>query len=314
MEQNTLDATRYQSNVFTTRHNATPSLKGYLKEVSALEVQLYNQMRLAAKLKVKANNLGQHINLTEPRKPSFSLYNLLHTKNLLCIIPIAFAFATVIVFLFAGIFWAALPIVAILTCIALIPDLLDYRSSMKSYQEDMKKYENATSADIRRVEHERLAKTEIWNQINCIKKELFKTKDVLNSLYALDIIHPSYRNLVAVCSFHDYLDKGICTQLTGHGGAYAFFEEELRFRRIETQLDIIIDKLDEIIVNQHQLASLIQEGNIAINKIMQQNNQMVSTLDGIRENTAVTAYNTHCAAQSASILESIEIYRTLKYN
>lgn len=314
MGQNTLNATRYQANSFTMRHSSEPTLKGYLKEVSSLEVQVYNQMRLAAKLKVKANNLGIHVNLTEPRKPSFSLYNLLYTKNLLCIIPPSFAFAVVIVFLFAGIIWAAIPVVAILMCIALIPDWLDYKSDMETYHEDMAKYENATSANMRRVKHELLAKAEIEEQIKCIKAELFKTKDVLNSLYALDILHPSYRNLVAVCSFHDYLDKGICTQLTGHGGAYAFYEEELRFRRIETRLDIIIDKLDEIIVNQHQLASLIKEGNIAIDKIMQQNNQMVSALNGIRENTAVTAYNSHCAAQSATIMESIEIYRTLKYN
>lgn len=320
MEQNTLSATRYQPKPTTIAHRADASLRGYLKEVSALEVQAYNQKRLISKLAAKAASLGKYRNIEEPRKPAFSIYNLAYTKNPICIIFGALAMTAMIMFLLfllagepgAGVIFILASIIFI--AIALLPDYFDYKSETKRYRRAMEQYKNSRSNDSLRVKHELLAKAEIEHQMKYVKSELEKTQRTLNSIYSLGIIHGSYRNLVAVCSFYDYFDKGICTCLEGPGGAYKFYEEELRFKRIETRLDVIISKLDEIIANQQQLASLIKEGNAALNRIEQQNNRMATTLDNIQENTAVTAYNSQCAAHSAAVMESIAIYRTLKYD
>ena len=37
--------------------------------------------------------------------------------------------------------------------------------------------------------------------------------------------------------FYEYVDKGRCDSLTGHGGAYNMYEEDCRAARIEQKLD-----------------------------------------------------------------------------
>lgn len=308
-----LSQNRYKSKPTQITKIVDSSLKGYLKVVSSLEVQAYNQKRVIARLMAKEQRLGVNKHYEEPIAPSFSLYNLLHTTNMACIIPLSLSIGAIVLML-AGKVLLGIALAVALFGIALIPDILDYKRDMKQYEDKMRDFNNATSSDIKRVRHEILVKAEVSQQIKYLKEERNRTISTLEAIYAVGIIHPSYRNLVAVCSFYDYLDKGICTKLTGHGGAYAFYEEELRFRRIETKLDIIIQKLDDIIANQHQLASLIKEGNNTLSRIEQQNNRMEKTLEQIHENTAVTEYNTRCAAQSAAVMESIAIYRVMKYD
>ncbi len=179
------------------------------------------------------------------------------------------------------------------------------------YRKAMDEYRANLATDQKRVQREMQIKQEIQQQIESVKEERQRTWKALNALYSLSIIHKDYRNLVAVSSFYDYIDKGICTQLEGRDGAYAFYEEALRFQRIESKLDIIIDKLDQIADNQQYLASLIRDGNMALNRIEQQNNIMFKQLNAIHENTAITEYNTRCSAESLAVMESISIYRFL---
>ncbi len=175
----------------------------------------------------------------------------------------------------------------------------------------MAKCDQAVAKDNARVARENVLKAEIKRQISSVKEEQAKTKNALNAIYSLEIIHPSYRNLVAVSTFYDYFDKGICVSLSGRDGAYAFYEEALRFQRIETKLDVIISKLDEISENQRYIAELVREGNASLRRIEKQNDRMISQQSEIVENTALTEYNTRCSAESMAAIEAIEIYRVL---
>lgn len=298
---------------------AYASLKRYLKEVSSLEVQAFVQSRLLSTLTSQANALGRAGRIDKPQKPSFSTgtYSSVGNfwRNLCFVLSFSCLIMTGLVIL-AGVGWERYVILSgciIFALLGCIPGYIQYISDGHKYNSSMEKYRHSLRADADRIKYEQKIKAEIERQIGCVKSELSKTKQSLSTLYSLGVLHKDYQHdLVAVCSFYDYFDKSICTRLTGFDGAYKFYEEERRLRRIETRLDVIIDKLDEIISNQHQLGSLIREGNATISRIEKINRGMSATLDNVQRNTAVAEYNTRCAAQSAAVMENIAIYRTLR--
>lgn len=117
---------------------------------------------------------------------------------------------------------------------------------------------------------------------------------------------------MAISSFYDFFDTGRCFSLTGPGGAYATYEEDIRFRRIETKLDVIINKLDEVIANQQYIGELMQEANSTLYRIEQTNNQIAQSVNHTAENSDLITFNTQCTARSAAVMEHISIYNFLK--
>lgn len=293
--------------------NVDKTLMDYLKEVAGLECRLWMQGRLISSLSSKASRLGKQKEIKYPYEPSF--VDEFDDFNKGC-----FQFAGVCAVIF--VIWSgllriskgrlafALTVVAP-PILAVGEILVKWLSSLRSYHKEVEKYDQAVAKDNARVARENVLKAEINRQISSVKEEQAKTKNALNAIYSLDIIHPSYRNLVAVSTFYDYFDKGICVSLTGRDGAYAFYEEALRFQRIETKLDVIISKLDEISENQRYIAELVREGNASLRRIEKQNDRMISQQSEIVENTALTEYNTRCGAESMAAIEAIEIYRVL---
>lgn len=293
--------------------NVDKTLMDYLKEVAGLECRLWMQGRLISSLSFKANRLGKQKEIKYPYEPSF--VDEFDDFNTGC-----FQFAGVCAVIFG--IWSGLLRISkgrlafALTVVAPLilgagQLLVKWLSSLRSYRKKVAECDQAVAKDNARVVRENVLKEEIKRQISSVKEEQAKTKNALNAIYSLDIIHPSYRNLVAVSTFYDYFDKGICVSLTGRDGAYAFYEEALRFQRIETKLDVIISKLDEISENQRYIAELVREGNASLKRIEKQNDRMISQQSEIVENTALTEYNTRCSAESMAAIEAIEIYRVL---
>lgn len=308
----------YQPTPLVINKKTDGSLKGYLKTVALLECQRWNQDRLLNSLNVQILRLGQARKFDKPNISDF--YKIDDANGTLVFMVLSLIPTTVISILVAGFTRFIFGILAFVVigfanlCIFnMLFDRLQRLLAAPIYRKKMEQYNAKVAADQRRIQQELKLKQEIGKQIASVKAERYRTQNALTALYSLSIIHKDYRNLVAVSSFYDYLDKGICTKLTGRDGAYAFYEEALRFNRIEAKLDIIIEKLDEIAANQQYLASLIRDGNATLNRIEHQNNSMLRKMDTIRENTAVTAYNTQCCAESMSVMESISLYHYLKY-
>ncbi len=109
----------------------------------------------------------------------------------------------------------------------------------------------------------------------------------LNKLYDMDVIFVKYRDLVSVAQLYEYIASGRCEKLEGHEGAYNLFENELRLNIIISQLNVIINQLEDIKRNQMMIYSAIQESN--------------SLLAQISNNTAITAYNTSVIANNTMI-------------
>lgn len=190
---------------------------------------------------------------------------------------------------------------------------VSHKNALKSYDENLDNYYRAVQADEDRVERELAMRQQIQNQIGQVQFQQKKTSTALEALYDLEIIHPKYRhNMVAIASFYDYFDTGICTSLTGPHGAYSRYEEDLRFQRIYSRLDVIISKLDEIIETQRTIVRLLEQANDTLSHISRTNNRMMQKMSRIEENSDLTAYNTQCAARSSSTLENIAVYQFLR--
>ena len=134
--------------------------------------------------------------------------------------------------------------------------------------------------------------------ISEIQTEYNKATEILNSLYALNIIPKKFRNLKAMCSICEYYDSSIET--------LSFILFHLDFDEIMSKLDDVINQQQEIIINQAIQISQNEE-------LMRQNNAILGELEDltkmsktnsaylsqIENNTAKTANWANIAAINA---------------
>lgn len=145
-----------------------------------------------------------------------------------------------------------------------------------------------------------------------VAAEKNNTQQVLNQYYAKNLIYPKYRTLESICTIYEYLESGICTELTGYAGAYNMLEAEARANRICLRLDNIQGSLNRIEQNQRLLYQAVSEGfaqtNTLLSKtlssvqglqrsvdaqgnmIMLQGEQQRKYLSFIAENSAISVY------------------------
>ena len=91
-----------------------------------------------------------------------------------------------------------------------------------------------------------------------LNKPLRETQAALDTLYNLDYIYPTYRNLTALTSIYEYFATGRCSELTGPHGAYNLYEDEVRKDMIIAQLNTVIENLEQIKQNQYKLYQQVQ--------------------------------------------------------
>ena len=94
-----------------------------------------------------------------------------------------------------------------------------------------------------------------------MKDEVRDMERDLDRAYSCNVIYPTYRNPVAVTSFHDYLQSNRCDRLDGHEGAYNLFNVESRLDKIITRLDLIGSQLEAIRNTQYMLYTTMKESN-----------------------------------------------------
>lgn len=312
----------------------------YLEDLAHLEAQLYTQNSIISSLKGRINPLGYAKAYEEPKwnpwKPDLGDFLMLpfflivggcipgtvaiwFITGLLDLLLIAFsdlrihkATASLFETIGSSFNWY-IRIAVILSIIGVVWNIYsEIKNRKKNYKKALQEYELSVKNDKRRVQHELSLRKELQKQMEKVISERNKTQEALNTMYNIGIIHPKYRHLIAVASFFDYFDTGRCLSFTGPGGAYAVYEEDLRFQRIVTQLDIIISKLDELIQSQRKLAELMWDVNNTLHRIEQSNSRMMQSVSRIEENSELIEYNTRCAMQSSVVMEHIMVYNALK--
>lgn len=174
--------------------------------------------------------------------------------------------------------------------------------AMAYYKQEMKKYDkNVAEANAKKKLAEILLKR--LDKMNVVKAEMGRD---LKRAYSYNVIYPSYRNLVAVSSFYDYLYSGKCSTLEGYEGAYNIFDMESRMDKIITQLDRISYQLENIRYSQNTLYTVMKSSNEKLdrmqNSIHNSENHLLSLsksaaltnsqLERIECNTELTRFNT----------------------
>ena len=130
----------------------------------------------------------------------------------------------------------------------------------------------------------------LWDEYNEIIVPTYSDAyDLLQHLLDKNILHPKYRDFVAVAQIYEYIDTGRCTELEGTNGAYNLYESELRQNTIIDRLDVIVDQLAQLNRTMRYVANSVNQTNMLLDNIS-------ASLDRIETNTALTAYNTQVTA------------------
>lgn len=144
-------------------------------------------------------------------------------------------------------------------------------------------------------------------QCRALKQTYTTTCNTLKRFYELDIIPHSYRSLVPVCMFYDYVKNGrtYCIRkdpVTFDEGAVNIYEEQLKHNEIIAHMNTIISKLDELSVGQKVLCDVIREGNAQTHKLLGDINNSISVTNKKLDNIEYHAANTsRCASYLASV-------------
>lgn len=149
-----------------------------------------------------------------------------------------------------------------------------YSYAMEDYR---RKLGNANAENERRqtnYQHD----YELWREnreanLDILNRELQKSKNLLTQLYAQQYMYPKYCTLPALTSIYEYFITGRCDELTGPHGAYNMYEDELRKDMVISQLNVVIEHLEQIKQNQYMLyqqVRMIQQDTARINQEMSQ--------------------------------------------
>ena len=138
-------------------------------------------------------------------------------------------------------------------------DIKDFDNIIKNHKNEKARLEAIT---IKEYEREIAENTE----------SLEKIDRALEVYYEPQALYPKYRSLIPVATMYGYFDSGRCIDLTGHSGAYGYYEKELRYKNITEDLDEILQKTEEAAGDQ----ALIQK---KVAEIKDKASKLVSTVD-----------------------------------
>lgn len=175
-----------------------------------------------------------------------------------------------------------------------------YQEEIASYRQRKPCLEAQYSADLTIAEQNFEKATMAVRRLDAFLEE---TKDLLEKLYAADVIFPKYRNMVAMCTMYEYFASGRCTELTGPNGAYNLYEQELRQNLIINQLENINANLEQVKQNQYILYQGIMETNRALQTISGDVKQLVNAAEVVAESSRITAFYSEVTAKNTQAIK-----------
>ena len=121
-------------------------------------------------------------------------------------------------------------------------------------------------------------------------KPLAESRITLFKFYNSDMIYAKYRNLPALTSIYEYFITGRCTELTGPHGAYNMYEDEVRKDTVISQLNTVIENLEQIKQNQYMLYQQVKAIQENTSIIASELRQIKGYTVQIAQLTALNAY------------------------
>lgn len=188
--------------------------------------------------------------------------------------------------------------------------LSDYKRAGKENKE-VDRYNAEADRDNRMNSQAINKKNELLScEIKFVKNSMNKTKQILDNVYSMNIIHPKYRhNLIYICSIFEYFDTGRCNKLEGHEGAYNLLESDIKYHIILDQLDTIITKLDDIRDNQRELYTAVTNTNKNIQQVNSSINRLSGTMNNVQDSLNHIEYNSRISMQNGEYLKWYAYFR-----
>lgn len=265
-------------------------IKEYLGMCKDLEEEIYMQNRLIAFMKHSIGQLGYERYYAVPEKEIINDDGL----SLFCFL------LGILIFLVALWFFKVLEIFQIFNLLVMIVGGIIFllgiitevdegkcqQEANKQYEAKMAAYNLAIKRDDLRVENELRQKEYLQEELNRLLATNRQTRAALQDLYNKNVIHSNYRGLIPICSLYGYFDTGVCTQLEGHEGAYSKYDIESRLDKIIVKLDEVIRRLEEIKQTQWVLYDAIQKSTRKANQLLKGCKQISYQLNGIQSQGA----------------------------
>lgn len=168
-------------------------------------------------------------------------------------------------------------------------------------------------ADKQFEKEQRLAEKKFANakkEVQKLDAPLLETEKLLAQLYALDIIFPKYRDIVAMCAIYEYFAAGRCTELTGPNGAYNLYEAELRQNLIIDQLERVNANLEQIKKNQFMLYQGVMETKEIMRSVAGDIREILSLTTDIANSSRITAFCSQITAENTQALKYIAMIKS----
>lgn len=257
-------------------------LRQYVNTVVELERDLRTMNISIGNLKKQRSQLGHKVNLTAPveyviQEPEYNRAGDVSAIGI-AIGLVAIGICSYKISAYHGAAVFLLFLFAITACIVLAvrfgrkkADKERYKSLVKFNKEDYlqrwNNYQSQLTYYNNKFEKETQMITVVESDIAALTKKYNDTLDLLNKYYDLNVIYPSYRNIATMAMFAQYLNTGRCSKLEGHEGCYNLYESEKRQDLIITQLDTVLQKLDQIRDNQYELMTTLETSNKNIEQL-----------------------------------------------
>ncbi len=128
---------------------------------------------------------------------------------------------------------------------------------------------------------------EMDEAIDGANKKCGELKLQRSKLYAMNVLHPNFQNMLAVNQIRDYLEMGICDKLEGANGAYAQYMQDVRAKRICASIDELRETVKAGISQMKgQMSAILFEVGRTNDSINAMNASISSGLSSMEETNA----------------------------
>lgn len=304
------------------------NLKSYLETLVDLEKNAYMQSQLLNNLRNRIDRLGKPIVYQKPQKKEADFLSNLQIG----VVGTAFVgailgaiiglvnsdglFDAIDKVIGTGIQWLLYGL-GIGVVVGIILHIYECHANKNDYNIDYLNYVSSTENDNIRVNKEKEQIKQLQAISSATIQKQTATNGLLQQYYDLDILPPQYRNMVAVCSIYGYLQDGICSKIYGHDGALAQYAMDLRFRRLEDKLDIIISSLEKIRENQYVLYSAIKQVNTNVQNLLEKTDKQIHLMNSIDQKMEIMNYyqkQTAIENRYQSFLQTYTVLKLKEYN
>lgn len=302
------------------------SMINYLESIIELEKAKYEQEQIIANINNRISclnnpklNVYQSMPIrpeAEMSTPSLVLYTIGLTVALIIVLNLPIISKISLITTAAVIFYILCIIVFISIFIEHLADIETYEGKCDSVAAENLRIEKDNNSII---SENKLKVSKLRKDLNIINSSLKRTKSVLHSYYAINVLYPKYQNWVAVASILEYYQAGVCHKLEDVDGAYNKYDQEVLLKTIICSLGDILANLEEIKNNQYLLYKAITGSNRNINYMMNRllsNNEMIveavnqqgQTISG---HLSAIEYNNTVMRLNTTIMSDFEMFQFL---